>query len=213
MEDIIINVSVYALPILLAITVHEFFHGYIAYKLGDSTAKLMNRLTLNPLHHIDIFGTILLPLFLFIIKSPFVIAWAKPVPINPNNFKNPDRDSALSAIAGPLSNLILCVLSIFLYVELSKKGQMMTYEYFVRVLKASFFLNFALFAFNLLPVPPLDGSRVLYYFLPKYLKLIYNRIEPYGFFILLFLLISKVFDIYVGFLFRILLALLGGLLL
>lgn len=213
MEHIILSISVYAFPILLAITVHEYFHGYIAYKLGDPTAKMMGRLTLNPLHHIDLFGTIILPLLLFVMKSPFVIAWAKPVPINPMNFKNPDRDTALSSIAGPLSNLILCVLSILLYAELTKSGLSANQEYFVRVLRASFFLNFALFAFNLLPVPPLDGSKVLYYFLPSSFKAVYNRIEPYGFFILMLLLITKVFDVYVGFLFRILLALLGGLLL
>lgn len=213
MEHIILSISVYAFPILLAITVHEYFHGYIAYKLGDPTAKMMGRLTLNPLHHIDLFGTIILPLLLFVMKSPFVIAWAKPVPINPMNFKNPDRDTALSSIAGPLSNLVLCVLSILLYAELTKSGLSANQEYFVRVLRASFFLNFALFAFNLLPVPPLDGSKVLYYFLPSSFKAVYNRIEPYGFFILMLLLITKVFDVYVGFLFRILLALLGGLLL
>jgi len=213
MEHIILSISVYAFPILLAITVHEYFHGYIAYKLGDPTAKMMGRLTLNPLHHIDLFGTIILPLLLFVMKSPFVIAWAKPVPINPMNFKNPDRDTALSSIAGPLSNLVMCVLSILLYAELTKSGLSANQEYFVRVLRASFFLNFALFAFNLLPVPPLDGSKVLYYFLPSSFKAVYNRIEPYGFFILMLLLITKVFDVYVGFLFRILLALLGGLLL
>ncbi|MCX7991369.1 MAG: site-2 protease family protein [Proteobacteria bacterium] len=211
MEHIILSISVYAFPILLAITVHEYFHGYIAYKLGDPTAKMMGRLTLNPFYHIDLFGTIILPLLLFIMKSPFVIAWAKPVPINPMNFKNPDRDTALSSVAGPLSNLFLCVISVLIYSELSKKGMAGSSEYFIRVLKASFFLNFALFAFNLLPVPPLDGSKVLYYFLPRTLKNIFSRIEPYGFFILLALLMTRIFDIYVGFLFRILLSILGGL--
>lgn len=145
MEHIILSISVYAFPILLAITVHEYFHGYIAYKLGDPTAKMMGRLTLNPLHHIDLFGTIILPLLLFVMKSPFVIAWAKPVPINPMNFKNPDRDTALSSIAGPLSNLILCVLSILLYAELTKSGLSANQEYFVRVLRASFFSKFCSF--------------------------------------------------------------------
>ncbi len=210
MEHLVLSISVYALPVLLAITIHEYFHGYVAYKLGDPTAKMMGRLTLNPFYHIDLFGTIILPLLLFIMKSPFVIAWAKPVPINPSNFSNPDRDTALSSIAGPLSNLFLCILSILLYNELSKGGVSGNLEFFMRVLRASFFLNFALFAFNLLPVPPLDGSKVLYYFLPPSLKNLYDRIEPYGFFILIALLVTKIFEVYIGFLFRILLALLGG---
>lgn len=211
MEDIILSISIYAFPILLAITIHEFFHGYVAYKLGDPTAKMMGRLTLNPFHHIDLFGTILLPLLLFLMKSPFLLAWAKPVPINPLNFKKPNRDMALSSLAGPLSNLVICIISILLYRQLSSQTFTAGQDFFLRVLKASFFLNFALFAFNLLPVPPLDGSKVLYFFLPEALKKFYNRIEPYGFFILMLLIITKVFDIYVGILFKLVLYILGGL--
>ncbi len=210
MEDLILNISVYAFPVLLAITVHEFFHGYVAFRLGDPTAKLMGRLTLNPFHHIDLFGTVLLPLLLFLIKSPFIIAWAKPVPVNPSYFKKPLRDMALSSVAGPLSNLAICFISFFLYKGISQGGIVENQDFFIRVLKASFFLNFALFAFNLLPVPPLDGSKVLYFFLPQSLRTLYDRIQPYGFLILMLLIMTRVFDIYIGFLFKIIILLLGG---
>lgn len=114
MQEIILQIAIYAFPVLLSITVHEFFHGYTAYKLGDPTAKILGRLTLNPLAHIDLFGTILLPLILIITNSSFLIAWAKPVPINPLNFKRPYRDMALSSLAGPMSNIILCIAFFYL---------------------------------------------------------------------------------------------------
>lgn len=206
MNEIILQMSVYIIPIFLAITVHEYFHGYVAYKLGDPTAKYKGRLTLNPFAHIDILGTILLPLILIISNSSFMIAWAKPVPINPMNFKKPYRDMALSSLAGPLSNILLCILFYLLYTFLSKNYIISNrnYELFMHILKAGFFLNFALFAFNMLPIPPLDGSKVLMALLPKKGKLMFERIEPYGFFIVLGLLFFRIIDFYMLFMANIL---------
>ncbi len=216
MGELIVNIAIYAVPVLLAITVHEFFHGFVAHKLGDDTAKLMGRLTLNPLHHIELFGTVLLPLMLILIRSPFLIAWAKPVPINPFNFKKPYRDMALSSVAGPFSNLVMCIVFIFLYKYLSAPeitvlGQY--HELFLKMSRAGFYLNFTLFAFNLLPVPPLDGSRVVAALLPPKYRHLFERIEPYGFFIIMLLIILRFFDLYMSFVFKIFISILGGFLL
>lgn len=213
MDELIVNIAIYAVPVLLAITLHEFFHGYVAYKLGDDTAKVMGRLTLNPIHHIEIFGTVLLPLMLILIRSPFLIAWAKPVPINALNFKKPYRDMALSSAAGPLSNLVLCIIFMFIYYYVAKpEGAFLgSYqEMFFKMSRAGIYLNFTLFAFNLLPVPPLDGSRILVAFLPHRFKLLFDRIEPYGFFIVMILIVLRFFDIYMSFMFKIFISILGG---
>lgn len=199
MNEAIMQIAIYAIPVLLSITVHEFFHGFTAYKLGDPTAKLMGRLTLNPIAHIELFGTVILPLMLIITNSPFLIAWAKPVPINPLNFKNSYRDMAISSIAGPLSNIILSLIFFACYLFISSKSSILGQNnslLFSQICKAGFSLNFALFAFNILPVPPLDGSKVLMTFLPLKGKLFLEKIEPYGFFIILGLLILRIIDIY-----------------
>lgn len=214
MGEFIVSLSIYAVPVLLAITVHEFFHGYIAHKLGDDTAMIMGRLTLNPFHHIDLFGTVLLPIMLVLIRSPFLVAWAKPVPINPLNFKRPYRDMALSSLAGPLSNLIMAIGFIFLYKIMSGPDGAFAGNYqslFLKMSRAGFYLNFTLFAFNLLPVPPLDGSRVLVAFLPKSMKSFFERLEPYGFLILMLLIIFRLFDLYMTLIFKIFISILGGL--
>ncbi len=172
-----------ALAALLIISIHEFSHGYAAYKLGDNTAKNLGRLTLNPLKHLDLFGAICMVLFHF--------GWAKPVPINPRNLKNPKRDFALVALAGPLSNLIMAFISAFLYLlaftllrrVAFEEGDIMlniaqTSLDFVYIFHS---INIGLAIFNLIPVPPLDGSRILNVFLPpkayfgimKYEKIIY----------------------------------------
>lgn len=216
MGELLLNIAIYAVPVLLAITVHEYFHGLVAYKLGDFTAYQRGRLTLNPLHHIELFGTILLPLMLILIRSPFLIAWAKPVPINPLNFKKPYRDMALSSLAGPFSNFLMCTIFIMIYSTLSNSdGSFLGIyrELFVKMSKAGIYLNFTLFAFNLLPIPPLDGSRVLLALLPHRYKFFFERIEPYGFFIIMFLIILRFFDIYMSFLFKIFIYILGGILL
>lgn len=203
MQEIILQIAIYAFPVLLSITVHEFFHGYTAYKLGDPTAKILGRLTLNPLAHIDLFGTILLPLILIITNSSFLIAWAKPVPINPLNFKRPYRDMALSSLAGPMSNIILCI-AFFILLSLFFKNTALLGLYgnadlMKQMLRAGFFMNFALFAFNMLPVPPLDGSKILMAILPRSGRNLMEKIEPYGFFIILGLLFFRIIDLYMLF--------------
>jgi len=203
MNEIIMQIVVYAFPVLLSITVHEFFHGYTAYKLGDPTAKYMGRLTLNPIAHIDIFGTILLPLVLIISNSSFMIAWAKPVPINPMNFKKPYRDMAISSLAGPISNILLSIIFFIIYLFMFKNIENIPLEknmmLIKNMLRAGFVINFALFSFNILPVPPLDGSKVLMAFLPFKGKQFLEKIEPYGFYIILALLFFRIIDIYMLF--------------
>ena len=186
-----------ALPILIAITFHEVSHGYVAYKLGDPTAKFVGRLTLNPLAHIDPFGTVLLPLMLIVLThGQFVFGYAKPVPINPMNFKNPRKDMALSAAAGPVTNIILAVLSVVVLkgvlTPLANVSPEMVGEKVLRplimIFSSSVFINVVLAAFNMIPVPPLDGGRVLVGFLPSKQARSYSRIEPYGFIIVIILI-------------------------
>lgn len=170
------------IPALICITLHELSHGYVAYKLGDNTAKDAGRLTLNPIKHIDIFGLIMMVVFKF--------GWAKPVPVNMFNFKNPKRDMAITALAGPLSNIIIG--SVFLFVFgivyipcMTSTSQLA--EAVIETVYVTAYLSFALAVFNIVPVPPLDGSKVLFSLLSDkaYLKLMY--FERYGMIALLLL--------------------------
>jgi Zn-dependent protease len=169
--------------LIIAMTIHEFSHGWVAYMLGDHTAADQGRLTLNPLAHIDPIGTVLLPLILFITTAgQFVFGAAKPVPINYWALKNPRRDMLLIGLAGPLSNLIAAII---LSVILNFLAPSSLAAYLIRSLA---FINIILGVFNLIPIPPLDGSRILAGLLPPSLAQSYYRIEPYGFIILIVLL-------------------------
>lgn len=190
--------SIVAIPLLFAITVHEAAHGFVASKLGDNTALMMGRVTLNPLKHIDPIGTILLPM-LMIYLGGFVFGWAKPVPVNWQNLNHPKRDAALVAIAGPLSNLVM----IFVWALIAKLIIMASDNTLQNTIvltdirtivyasaKFGIMINCALMILNLIPIPPLDGSRVVSSFLPSKLSGYYNSIERYGIWIVLALFVS-----------------------
>jgi len=198
--DIARQITISALPILIAIILHEVSHGFVAYKLGDDTAKVMGRLTLNPIAHIDIFGTILMPFILILMHSPFVFGYAKPVPINPFNFKNPKRDMAISAAAGPLTNMGLAVISLLLlkyallpFTAIADQDIVMRiFEPIKEMLLFSITINVILASFNLIPVPPLDGGRVLMGLLSHKHADALGRIEPYGMIVVLVLIMTGI---------------------
>lgn len=194
----VLEIVLSLIAVFTAIVLHEFSHGYIAFRLGDPTAKMQGRLTLNPLAHIDPIGTILVPIVLVILRSPFLFGWAKPVPVNPNYFRNPYKGMFYVAIAGPLMNIALALgasaigrLAILITPLSLLYGRGFS-AYFVQTIfyLLGFFviINIILAVFNLLPVPPLDGSRVLTYFLPPEGKRVMMQLERYGFLIVLALL-------------------------
>lgn len=200
-SDIVRQLLIAALPILIAITFHEVSHGFVAYKLGDSTAKMLGRLTLNPIAHIDIFGTILLPVMLIVLTDGrFVFGYAKPVPINPMNFKNPRKDMALSAAAGPVTNIVLAVLSViilkFVVMPLAIISPESVREAVLKplmmILSSSVFINVVLASFNMIPIPPLDGGRIAVGLLPYKQALSFSKIEPFGFIIVLVLIYTGI---------------------
>ncbi len=189
-----IPISLQLVTLLFAIVVHEFAHGWMAYRCGDDTAKQMNRLTLNPLAHIDIFGTILLPLFLIFSGSSFVFGWAKPVPINPANFNNPKNDIIKVGVAGPLSNIILAVVSTLLIWVIQMIGIFASRIsiMIMNMLVFSVFINLLLAVFNLIPIPPLDGSQILTGFLTARQHMMYEKIRPYGMIIIMVLFFTGI---------------------
>lgn len=187
-------VSVLLIPVLFAIIVHEVSHGWVAKLLGDPTAQRLGRLTLNPLKHIDPFGTILVPGLLVLLRTGFVFGWAKPVPVTWENLRHPKRDMAIVAAAGPASNLIMAVG----WALIARLGENLPADYrwiaepLVYMGLGGILANVLLMAFNLLPLPPLDGGRVAVGLLPGRLSWQLSRLEPYGFFILIGLMMTNV---------------------
>lgn len=181
------------LSVLYAIVIHEFSHALAAYKQGDMTAKLNNRLTLNPIPHLDTFGTIILPAMLILFGSPLVIGWAKPVPVNPANFKNQKWGNTIVSLAGPLANLLSAVIFVIALKVLIGLGIIDFANYLATFLSYLIIINTVLFIFNLIPIPPLDGSKFLFDILPAKYNNIKMFLSQQGPRLLLILLITDSF--------------------
>ncbi|MBI2771909.1 MAG: site-2 protease family protein [Burkholderiales bacterium] len=193
--NLVQTVLIYALPVLFAITVHEAAHGYVARYFGDNTAYVQGRVTLNPFKHIDPMGTIVMPLLLYFATSgAFLFGYAKPVPVNFGALRRPKRDMIWVALAGPASNFIQAILWAIGFTVLAGYG--VTERFFIEMCKAGILVNLVMWAFNLFPLPPLDGGRVLVGLLPWRAAQAVSRIEPWGFFIVLGLVLLGVVGTY-----------------
>lgn len=187
------RIVVWFLPVVFAITVHEVAHGWMAKQFGDKTADQLGRITLNPLKHIDLLGTIIIPGLLLLTFTGFIFGWAKPVPVDARQFKNPRQAMAFVALAGPVSNILMAVC----WALLARLGVMLHEIEFIAMPLiysgvAGISINLVLALINLLPIPPLDGSRVLSGILPHYWAWQFNKLERFGFVILLLLLATDV---------------------
>ena len=185
MNEIIQTIAVYVLPVIFAITLHEAAHAYAAKYFGDTTAYAAGRMSMNPLRHIDPFGTIVLPILMFAF-TPFIFGYAKPVPIDFNRLRNPKKQMAWVALAGPAANFVMAFGWLLFAIVLGAADVSETYPH--KVAQAGVFVNVLMFVFNLVPIPPLDGGRILTSALPNRYANQFARIEPYGFFIVLGLL-------------------------
>ena len=183
-------VAINAIPLIFAITIHEAAHGYAARRLGDNTAYVLGRVSLNPMKHIDPVGTILLPLLLILTHSPFLIGYAKPVPVSFGRLRNPKIDSIWVALAGPGSNFIQALIWAALWVIL--KGAQLNEPFFTSMAEAGVMWNLGLLIFNLLPIPPFDGGRILSGLLPTRQSLALDKLERWGFFIVLGLMFTGI---------------------
>jgi Zn-dependent protease len=177
-------------PVVFAITLHEAAHGYVARMFGDRTAEMLGRITLNPIKHIDPVGTLAVPAILLLFGSPFLFGWAKPVPVNFGNLRNPKRDMLWVAIAGPGANLVMAVLWALVYKFSAPSGGADSTA-FATMAQIGISVNLVLMALNLLPIPPLDGGRVAVSLLPNRAAYAWSRLEPYGLFIIIGLLIMN----------------------
>ena len=198
------KIIIYSIPVIFAITVHEVAHGWVASKLGDQTARMMGRLTLNPFKHIDPVGTILVPIVMLIF-TPFLLGWAKPVPVDWRNLRKPCHDMAWVAVAGPAANLLMLIFwTLLLKVMLLSGVAEQNYALpFVAMSMAGIFINITLMVLNLIPIPPLDGSRIVSALLPARLSIIYNRLEAYGMMIVLLLMFTGILsDLFMPVVFR-----------
>jgi Zn-dependent protease len=201
LEDTIRQIAIWALPVLFAVVLHEVAHGWVANRLGDPTAARLGRLTLNPISHVDPIGTILIPLLLVAVGAPFIFGYAKPVPVNFQNLGNPKRDMIWVAAAGPVTNIVLAVASVYLFKAVDGLAHLlpsMLAMPLALMAEGSVKMNIMLAAFNLLPVPPLDGGRVLVGIAPQPLSSWVARIEPFGFVIVLALLMTHTLDFILG---------------
>ena len=192
--SVITNAIISVIPALICITFHELSHGFVAYKLGDPTAKSLGRLTLNPIKHIDIFGFLMMVMFGF--------GWAKPVPVDMRRFKNPKRGMAITALAGPVSNIILAAVVMVIYgiaaVPLIKSPPGSLGATVFTMINRTAYLSIALAVFNMIPIPPLDGSKVLFSFVPNSVYMTLMKYERYGFILLIILMYTNAFDATIG---------------